>query len=91
MSETKSLTRGQWLTLAAAFLGWMFDGVEIGMTPLVARPALQDLLRMADESQVARWISVLMACFSGRRGHRRITSAGWATRSAGFAEWSPAC
>jgi MFS transporter, SHS family, sialic acid transporter len=63
VNETKSLTRGQWLTLAAAFLGWMFDGIEIGMTPLVARPALQDLLKMADESQVARWISVLMACF----------------------------
>ena len=27
----RSLTRGQWLVLAAAFLGWMFDGVEIGL------------------------------------------------------------
>ncbi|MEN6450839.1 MAG: MFS transporter [Thermoguttaceae bacterium] len=63
MGETKSLTRAQWLTLTAAFLGWMFDGVEIGLTPLVARPALQDLLHMADEAVVAQWISVVMACF----------------------------
>ena len=53
MSESKSLTRGQWFVLAAAFLGWMFDGVEIGLFPLVARPALQDLLKVSDEAQVA--------------------------------------
>ena len=58
MSESKALTRGQWLVLAAAFLGWMFDGVEIGLSPLVARPALQDLLKMADEAQIAHWISI---------------------------------
>jgi len=28
------------LTLAAAFLGWMFDGMEMGIFPIVARPAL---------------------------------------------------
>ncbi len=63
MSESKPLTRGQWLVLAAAFLGWMFDGVEIGLSPLVARPALQSLLQVAEEDEVATWISVIMACF----------------------------
>ena len=63
MNETRTLTRGQWFTLAAAFLGWMFDGVEIGMTPLVARPALHDLLGGAGESTVALWISAITACF----------------------------
>src|SRR4051812_9700325 len=29
--------------LAAAFLGWMFDGFEMGMFPLIARPALQQM------------------------------------------------
>ena len=38
--EATRITRAQWLVLAAAFLGWMFDGVEIGLFPLVARPAL---------------------------------------------------
>ena len=40
MNERKPLTRGQWFALAAAFLGWMFDGVELGLIPLVSRPAL---------------------------------------------------
>ena len=31
------------LVLLAAFLGWMFDGMEMGIFPLVARPALQEM------------------------------------------------
>jgi MFS transporter, SHS family, sialic acid transporter len=58
-----SLTRGQWLVLAAAFLGWMFDGVEIGLFPLVGRSALQDLLQIADEKQIMTWMSRITACF----------------------------
>lgn len=37
-------TRGQYMTLIAAFLGWLFDGFELGLLPLVARPALNELL-----------------------------------------------
>jgi MFS family permease len=40
----QNTTRGQWLALAAALLGWMFDGFEMGIFPLVARPALIELL-----------------------------------------------
>ncbi|HXJ57454.1 MAG TPA: MFS transporter [Verrucomicrobiae bacterium] len=36
-------SRGAWLALVAAFLGWMFDGMEMGIFPLVARPALQEM------------------------------------------------
>jgi len=36
--------RAQWLGAAAAFLGWMFDGFEMGIFPLVARPALQTMM-----------------------------------------------
>jgi MFS family permease len=39
------INRGQWLAMIAAVLGWMFDGFEMGLHPLVAGPALQDLLR----------------------------------------------
>ena len=59
----KPLTTGQWLVLAAAFLGWMFDGVEIGLFPLVGRAALQDLLQVTDETQVMAWMSRITACF----------------------------
>ena len=41
------LQRTQWLVLAAALLGWMFDGVEMGLCPIVSRPAMIDLLGLA--------------------------------------------
>jgi SHS family sialic acid transporter-like MFS transporter len=62
VSQEKTLTRTQWIVLAAAFLGWMFDGVEIGLFPLVVRPAMQDL-GMTDDAAIARWNSVVVACF----------------------------
>src|SRR6266480_5916951 len=43
-AENRSGRRAQWLVLAAAFLGWMFDGLEMGIFPLVARPALQTMM-----------------------------------------------
>jgi MFS family permease len=63
MAETQRLTKNQWLVLAAAFLGWMFDGVEIGLFPLVARPALQELLADMGDAAVGRWNGVIVACF----------------------------
>jgi MFS family permease len=36
--------RGKMLVLMAAFLGWMFDGLEMGIMPQIAGPALKDLL-----------------------------------------------
>jgi SHS family sialic acid transporter-like MFS transporter len=44
-------TRGQWMALIAALLGWMFDGFEMGIFPLVARPALIDVLEMTEDAQ----------------------------------------
>jgi MFS transporter, SHS family, sialic acid transporter len=41
---TSTLDRGKWMVLLAAFLGWMFDGLEMGIFPLVARPALKSML-----------------------------------------------
>ncbi|WP_435017203.1 MFS transporter [Tundrisphaera sp. TA3] len=38
------LRRGRWLALVAAALGWMFDGFEMGLHPLIAHPALRELL-----------------------------------------------
>ena len=63
LNQSKPLTWGQWFVLIGAFLGWMFDGVEMGLIPLVARPALQDLLRINDDAQVAHWNSILVASF----------------------------
>ena len=69
MSEEKSLTGGQWLVLAAAFLGWMFDGVEMGLFPLIARPALLEMLPVTDmtakqiSGMVGQWNGFLVAAF----------------------------
>ncbi|TDU72801.1 sugar transport protein [Prosthecobacter fusiformis] len=56
------------MALIAAFLGWMFDGFEMGLFPLIGKPALQDLLAstVAPEAMTAyldRWFSVIIATF----------------------------
>lgn len=35
---------GKWMALLAALLGWMFDGFEMGLFPVVAAPALKELI-----------------------------------------------
>src|SRR5271157_347693 len=57
------IDRGQWMALAAALLGWMFDGLEMGLFPLVARPALRDLLQISDDGEIGLWFSVATAAF----------------------------
>jgi len=51
------------MVLAAAFLGWLFDGFEIGLFPVVARPALLDLLATASDAAVGPWMARITACF----------------------------
>lgn len=62
------VTRGQWLVLAAALLGWMFDGAEQSIFSQVGRPALRELLAPTagapiDESDVGRWLGIITASF----------------------------
>lgn len=52
--------------LLAAFLGWMFDGMEMGIFPLVARPALQEMqaaVGVLDEQFVQMWMGRITALF----------------------------
>lgn len=68
MSATKKLppnqTFSQFATLAAALLGWMFDGFEMGLFPLIGKPALKDLLgKGADPAISDQWFGVIMAVF----------------------------
>jgi hypothetical protein len=56
-------TRAQWMVLIAAFLGWMFDGLEQGVFPLVARPALQDLLHVESDKEIGLWMGYITALF----------------------------
>ena len=63
MSTPGTSTRQQWLVLAAAFLGWMFDGLEQGLFPIAARPALIDLMHVTDDAVIGPVISNLVATF----------------------------
>ena len=54
---------GPSLALAAALLGWLFDGAEMGVFSLVGRPALRELLVDADEARVKLWFGVITAGF----------------------------
>jgi MFS transporter, SHS family, sialic acid transporter len=57
------------LTLLAAFLGWMFDGMEMGIFPLVAGPALKEMgaaggLSGVELSQYQNfWMGIVTAFF----------------------------
>jgi MFS family permease len=55
--------RGAYMALTAALLGWMFDGFEIGMFPLVGDPALRELLKDHPSTNPAQWFGVITAVF----------------------------
>jgi MFS family permease len=63
LNEPGSGGAGKWLALAAALLGWLFDGFEMGVFSQVGRPAIQDLLSTSDEATVGLWFNVVIACF----------------------------
>ncbi|MBI4659684.1 MAG: MFS transporter [Verrucomicrobia bacterium] len=63
MTDSPNQSRGRWMVLIAAFLGWMFDGLEMGVFPLVARPALQDLLKVTGDADVGKWMGYITALF----------------------------
>jgi MFS family permease len=65
---------GRRVVLAAVFLGWLCAGVEMGLTPLVSRSALRDLLfsagqsagaslSPADEAVVGQWFGAYLSTF----------------------------
>jgi MFS family permease len=51
--DERRITRGQWMALAAALLGWMFDGFEQGIFGLVSRPALVEVLHLEGDNRLA--------------------------------------
>jgi MFS transporter, SHS family, sialic acid transporter len=63
----KTTNKRLYSVLAAAFLGWMFDGLEMGIFPLIARPALQQIqashgLTVSD-AFVGQWMGYATAAF----------------------------
>ncbi len=51
------------MVLLAGFLGWLFDGYEIGLFPVIARPALKNLLGAVGDDRVGWWMGIITAGF----------------------------
>jgi MFS family permease len=69
------LTLVQWLVVSVAALGFAFDIYELLMMPLIARPAIAELLHLPDEAPQVRewtgyifWASALSGGFFGLIG-----------------------
>ncbi len=59
-SRPASLTPLQWVICAVAALGFAFDTYELLMLPIIARPALAELLHVAPNSlEVNSWVGTL--------------------------------
>jgi MFS family permease len=69
LAAPRELNTGRWLALTAALLGWMFDGFEMGLFPVVHRPALIELLGLDEAPKevttraVGAWYAYITAAF----------------------------
>lgn len=67
MEKTAPNKNQLFAVLLAAFLGWMFDGMEQGLFPLIARPALLQMQQAAGvaltDSFVGEWMGYATAAF----------------------------
>lgn len=68
MPKTSLTSFGKWMALTAGLLGWLFDGLEMGLFPLVARPALTELLTKEygeppTDQQISAWLGIITALF----------------------------
>lgn len=61
MISVQNSSRGRNLALVAALLGWMFDGMEMGLFPLVGSTALESMIGKTPE--VGKWFSIITAVF----------------------------
>jgi SHS family sialic acid transporter-like MFS transporter len=61
--EEAPVGRAAYLALAAALLGWMFDGAEMGVFSLVGQAAVKELLNTTNDYDVRLWIAVINAGF----------------------------
>ncbi len=68
-TNKNNTTRGQWMALTAALLGWLFDGAEMGVFSMVGRGAIADLLGYAtpptpdQDTQIGMTFGIIIAVF----------------------------
>jgi SHS family sialic acid transporter-like MFS transporter len=76
-AELRRISRGQWLALAAALLGWMFDGFEQGVIGLVGHPALVDVLNLQEQARLAADESQTQTSREAARASVNKSVGGW--------------
>jgi SHS family sialic acid transporter-like MFS transporter len=66
----ETVERGKWMALTAALLGWLFDGFEMGLFPVVSGPALSELIEtwsgekvILNDPRFLFWSSVITSGF----------------------------
>jgi MFS family permease len=55
------LSRYQWLTLVSAFLGWMFDSMDLNLFTLVLVPSVGSLLHSTDPAEISKVGSLIIS------------------------------
>ena len=58
-----TIGKGAYMALAAALLGWMFDGAEMGVFSMVGQQALKDLMSDSTDADRSLWFGVITAGF----------------------------
>lgn len=58
--ESRTSNFGKWMALTAALLGWLFDGLEMGLFPLIQKPALDELV---GPEQRTLWMGIMTSFF----------------------------
>src|SRR5580698_3810956 len=51
---------GKWMALTAALLGWLFDGLEMGLFPLIQKSALDELV---GPDKRTLWMGIMTSFF----------------------------
>lgn len=62
-AETPIAKSALWLILIIAWLGWMFDGMEMGIYSVLAAPALKEILGTTDKAIISQYAGYMFALF----------------------------
>ncbi|MFM0378988.1 MFS transporter [Paraburkholderia strydomiana] len=60
-AQAYRLSRYQWLALISAFLGWMFDSMDLNLFTLVLVPSVSQLLHSTDATEISKIGSYIIA------------------------------
>jgi MFS family permease len=60
-SSMFKLSKYQWLTLISAFLGWMFDSMDLNLFTLVLVPSVSELLHSTNAAEVSKIGSLIIS------------------------------